>query len=148
MKAKTIIGWREKVALPDLGIEGVKAKIDTGAQTSSLHAFNARKFKKDGEDWVRFTVHPVKRRRKPAIVCEGKIVDIRTVVSSNGARDRRPVIVTTMQLGPFKKKIELTLTNRDEMGYRMLVGRQALQRMFVVDSGASYTFGGRKEKKK
>ncbi len=146
MKARTIIGWRECVGLPDLGLETIKAKIDTGARTSTLHAFNARRFKKDGEDWVRFIVHPKKGRRRPEILCEAKIIDIRNVTSSNGARERRPVIVTTLQLGPFKKQIELTLTNRDEMGFRMLVGREALRKTFVVDSGSSYTLGGEKRK--
>lgn len=146
MKAKTIIGWRECVGLPDFGIEIIKAKIDTGAQTSSLHAFNARRFNKDDEDWVRFKVHPQKRRRRPEILCEAKIIDIRSIVSSNGARERRLVIATTLQLGPFQRKIEITLANRDEMGYRMLVGREALRKMFIVDPGSSYTFGGEKRK--
>ncbi len=141
VRAKTIIGWRECVGLPGLGVGAVKAKIDTGARTSALHAFNVRRFKKGDEAWVRFTVHPIKRKRKPQVVCEAKFVDIRYVTSSNGVRERRIFITTQVQLGPYKFPIELSLTNRDEMGYRMLLGRQALKRRFIVDSGISYTFG-------
>ena len=94
MRAKTIIGWRECVGLPGLGVGAVKAKIDTGARTSALHAFNVRRFKKGDEAWVRFTVHPIKRKRKPQVVCEAKFVDIRYVTSSNGVRERRIFITT------------------------------------------------------
>lgn len=126
--------------MPEFGIPEVKAKIDTGARTSAIHAFNTRRFKKNGQTWVRFKLHPRKRRRKPEVLCEARIVDFREVMSSNGRAERRPVIETDLQLGPYKRKIELTLTNRDQMGYRMLVGREALRKMFVVDPGSSYTF--------
>jgi len=146
MRAKTIIGWRECVGLPGLGIGTVKAKIDTGAMTSALHAFNVRRFKKGDEAWVHFTLHPVRQRRNPQVLCEAKISDIRLVTSSNGARERRIFITTQVQLGPYKFPAELSLTNRDEMGYRMLLGRKALKRRFIVDSAGSYTFGKKEGK--
>jgi len=141
VRAKTIIGWRECVGLPTLGVGAVKAKIDTGARTSALHAFNVRRFKRGEEDWVRFTLHPVRKRRHPQIRCEAKVSDVREVTSSNGTRERRIFIKTSVQLGPYKVPVELSLSNRDEMGYRMLLGRQALRRRFIVDSAISYTFG-------
>ena len=146
MRAKTIIGWRECVELPTLEVGAIKAKIDTGARTSALHAFDIRRFKKDDVAWVRFTLHPLKKKRRPQVVCEAKIVGIRTVTSSNGAREKRIFINTHAQLGPYKFPIEISLTNRDEMGYRMLLGRQALNRRFIVDSGISYTFGKKEGK--
>lgn len=142
MKAKTIIGWRECVGLPDFGVDQIKAKIDTGARTSSLHAFKPRRFKKDDEDWVHFIVHPMRRKKSGAVACEARIIDIRTVTSSNGARERRIFIATRFKLGPYTFPVEVSLANRDEMGYRMLVGRQALKKRFIVDPSTAYTFGG------
>ncbi len=142
MKAKTLIGWRECIGLPDFGIDQIKAKIDTGARTSALHAFKPRKFKKDDEDWVRFIIHPKRRKKSGAVSCEAKVIDTRVVVSSNGARERRMFIATNFRLGPYTFPVEVSLTNRDEMGYRMLVGRQALKKKFIVDPGTAYTFGG------
>lgn len=142
MKAKTIIGWRECIGLPDFGVDQIKAKIDSGAKTSSLHAFKPRRFKRDGEDWVRFVVHPKRRKKSGAVVCEAKIIDIRSVTSSNGVRERRIFIATRFKLGPYIFPVEVSLANRDEMGYRMLVGRQALKERFIVDSSHAYTFGG------
>lgn len=136
-----IIGWREWCSLPDLALPGLAAKIDTGARTSSLHAFRIRRFSRDGDEWVRFFVHPVQRHRHPEIACEAKVVERRAVTSSNGKSQLRPVISTTLTLGVYSFVTELTLTNRDEMGYRMLIGRQSLTRRFVVDPGLSYTLG-------
>ncbi len=147
MRAKIIIGWRETVGLPDYGIEAIKAKIDTGAKTSSLHAFGVRHFKKDEEDWVRFKIHPRQRRKTPEILCEAKVLDVRPVVSSNGAKERRIFIKTRLKVGPYTFPIEVSLSSRDEMGYRFLIGRQALNKRFVVDSGISYTIGNPKRKK-
>ena len=146
MVAKTIIGWRECVELPSLEVGAIKAKIDTGARTSALHAFDIKRFKKGDVAWVRFTLHPLKKKRRPQVECEAKVVGVRTVTSSNGAREKRIFISTHAQLGPYKFPIEISLTNRDEMGYRMLLGRQALKRRFIVDSGISYTFGKKEGK--
>lgn len=141
---KAIIGWREWCALPDLALPGVLAKIDTGAKTSSLHAFDIRPGTR-GEDWLAFSVHPVQRRRKPVVHCEARCVDIRAITSSNGKSEERPVIETTLVLGPWTFVSEITLTNRDEMGFRMLIGRQSLNRRFVVDPSLSYCCGDRDE---
>jgi ribosomal protein S6--L-glutamate ligase len=141
---KVIIGWREWCALPDLALPGVLAKIDTGAKTSALHAFNIRRSDR-GEGWLEFLVHPVQRRRKPVIRCEARQVDVRAVTSSNGKTEERPVIETTILIGPHRFLTEITLTNRDEMGFRMLIGRQSLSRRFVVDAGLSYCCGDRGE---
>ncbi len=143
--SKLVIGWREWCALPDLELPGVLAKIDTGAKTSALHAFKIKKFSRAGKPWVRFAVHPIQRHRHPEIYCESPILDIRDVTSSNGARESRIVINTTMAFGPHTFLTELTLTNRDEMGYRMLIGRQSLTKRFLVDPGLSLTLGDRDE---
>ena len=138
---KLIIGWREWCSLPDLGLPGVLAKIDTGAKTSSLHAFRIRPFTRNGEHWVNFAVHPLQRRRRPELVCEAPLVDERKVTSSNGTSEFRPVISTRLILGCHEFVTEITLTNRDEMGCRMLVGRQSLKKRFLVDSALSCTLG-------
>ncbi|NJM96534.1 MAG: hypothetical protein HC800_04405 [Phormidesmis sp. RL_2_1] len=133
-----MIGWREKVALPELDIANVKAKIDTGARSSALHAFDIEFFKRDGVDFVRFKVHPSQRNQKKIVAAEAKLFDSREVRNSGGQAERRPVIQTTVVVGVHQWPIELTLTNRDEMGFRMLLGRQAIRRRFLVDSGQSY----------
>ena len=137
-KTKLIIGWREWIAIPDLGIESVKAKIDTGAKTSALHALHIKRFEKDGQPMVRFDVHPLQRDAKLTITCEAPIVDERKVRSSNGQEASRPVIQVEIELHGKRFPIELTLTNRDEMGFRMLLGRQAFRKRFLVDVGTSY----------
>jgi len=141
IKSKLIIGWREWCSLPDLGLPGIAAKIDTGAKTSSLHAFKIRPFTRKGEQWVRFVVHPLQRRRQPEIRCEGKVVDERPVTSSNGTSEHRIVIRTDIVLGPYRFPTELTLTNRDDMGFRMLIGRKSLVKRYVVDPSVSLTLG-------
>ncbi|MEE4107719.1 MAG: RimK/LysX family protein [Halieaceae bacterium] len=137
---KSIIGWREWCALPDLELPGVLAKIDTGAKTSSLHAFDIRSSSR-GDDWLSFYVHPVQRRRRPTVQCEARCVDVRAVTSSNGKTEERPVVETIMVLGGRSFSTEITLTNRDEMGFRMLIGRQSLNRRFIVDPSLSYCCG-------
>jgi ribosomal protein S6--L-glutamate ligase len=141
---KAIIGWREWCALPELALPGVLAKIDTGAKTSSLHAFDIRSSAR-GEGWIAFSVHPVQRRKRPVIQCEARCVDIRVVTSSNGTSEERPVIETTLVIGGRSFLSEITLTNRDEMGFRMLIGRQSLNRRFVVDPALSYCCGDQEE---
>ncbi len=136
-----IIGWREWVALPELGISCIKVKIDTGARTSSLHAFRIREFDKDGKRFVRFQVHPFQRNSKETVECEAPVLEFRSVRSSNGQLSKRPLIVTVVEVLGQSWPIEVTLANRDEMGFRMLLGREAVRGRMLVDSGNSY-YGG------
>ncbi|MEA5470663.1 ATP-dependent zinc protease [Spirulina sp. 06S082] len=132
------IGWREYIALPELNIPEIKAKIDTGARSSALHAFAIAEFERDGQTMVRFSVHPYQRDSDRVIVAEAILLDRRSVRSSSGASQLRPVIQTVVELGGQRWAIELTLTNRDEMGFRMLLGREAIRQRFLVDAGNSY----------
>ncbi len=151
MKRKTsqlpVIGWREWVGLPDLGITTIKAKVDTGARSSSLHAFKLQKFERDGVQWVRFHVHPEQRRSDGAVKLEAKVLDFRSVRSSSGKATIRPVIVTNIALFGSTWQVELTLASRDEMGFRMLLGREAFRGRFLVDAGNSF-YGGKPKRKK
>jgi hypothetical protein len=133
-----IIGWREHLALPDLGIKEVKAKIDTGARSSALHAFDVVIFECDGKKRVRFKVHPYQRDTTRTVTTEAELLEQRQVRSSGGHSQVRPVIQTTVELNGDRWLIELTLTNRDVMGFRMLLGRQAVRRRFLVDAGRSF----------
>ena len=133
-----IIGWREWLTLPELGISKVKAKIDTGARSSALHASEIERFQRDGKEWVRFYIHSEQHGRQDAIAAESPLLDIRNIRSSSGQVQERPIIQTVAKLGPRQWPIELSLTNRDEMGFRMLLGRQAIRHQFLVDSGQSY----------
>lgn len=142
-----VIGWREWVALPGLGVERIKVKVDTGARSSAIHAWGVERFRRGGRDHVRFVVHPLQRDTRTAVVAESTVVDERIVKSSSGAAERRLVIVTPLELLGESWPIELTLTERDQMGFRMLLGRQAIRRRFWVDSGGSY-YNGRPLKKK
>lgn len=135
---KMIIGWREWVKLPELGVPFIKAKVDTGARTSSLHAFDLEIFKKRGQDYARFSVHPEQRKSKPTIIVEAKIHEFRHVKSSTGHQTKRPVIITNIVLHGETWPIELTLANRDEMGFRMLLGREGFRNRMLVDSGKSF----------
>jgi len=141
-KSLEVIGWREWVALPELGVARIKAKVDTGARSSSLHAFDLENFRRDGEDWVRFGIHPVQRNSRVTIEAEAAVLEYRSVRSSSGKATRRPVILTQLELLGQSWKVELTLANRDEMGFRMLLGREAFRNRFMVDAGSSY-YGGR-----
>ena len=137
----TALGWREWVQLPELGVRRIKAKLDTGARTSALHAFGMREFVRDGVDMVRFEVHPVQRSAAEALPAEATIIDHRAVRNSGGQQELRPVVRTLLKVGDAEWPIELTLTRRDEMGFRMLLGRQALRGRVLVDSGRSYRAG-------
>lgn len=136
-----MLGWREWVGLPDLGVDWLKAKVDTGAQTSSLHAFALQRFVRDGEDWVRFEVHPWQRSSLDPRVVELPVHDRRPVKSSSGHVEERVVVRVGLRLLDTVLPAEVTLTRRDSMGFRMLVGREVLRRGFLVDSSASYLGG-------
>ncbi len=146
-REQLVVGWREWIALPDLGIERIKAKLDTGARTSALHAYRVKPFKRGGRRFVRFYVHPVQHRRLPEFLCEAPIVDERVVTSSNGKREQRYVIETPMRMGEQIWMIQVTLTNRDEMGFRMLLGRQALRKRLLVDPSTSFKLSRRSPRK-
>lgn len=133
-----VIGWREWVALPQLGVAHVKAKIDTGARSSAIHAFDVELFERQGLSMVRFKLHPVQQQSLPEIAAEAMLLDQRQVRSSGGHTQLRPVIKTEVTLNGLTWPIELTLANRDVMGFRMLLGRQAIRQRFWVDAGASY----------
>ena len=137
-----VIGWREWVTLPELGIKTIKVKVDTGARSSSLHAYDLEEFERDGAPWIRFSVHPVQRNTSEVVQAEARILEYRRVRSSSGKASRRPVIVTSISLLDKTWPVELTLANRDQMGFRMLLGREAFRKRFLVDAGKSY-YGGK-----
>lgn len=136
-KTSTIIGFREWITLPFLNLVAIKAKIDTGAKTSSLHAFDIFLKKRKGKTYVNFKVHPIQGIFSEVVECTAILRDRRFVTDSGGHRELRYVIRTTMAIGVVKKKIELTLTNRETMKYRMLIGREALSQ-FYIDPSQSY----------
>lgn len=138
---KQLIGWREWVALPDIGVAGVKAKIDTGARSSCLHAFDIEEFQRDDRTFVRFTVHPIQDNQVETVVAEAEVLEYRTIRSSNGHSDTRPVILTTVRWLAQEWPVELTLTARDDMGFRMLLGREAFRGRLIVDASQSWCGG-------
>ncbi len=135
------LGWREWVALPDLGIDRIKAKVDTGARSSCLHAFRIEQTSRQGQPWVDIWVHPEQFSER-VHQCSAPLVDQRNVTDSGGHSEQRFVIATTLQIGTTRHQVEMTLTNRDTMRFRMLVGRTALRGHYLVNSGASYLSGG------
>ena len=145
MKKKEIkvIGWREWVSLPSLEINRIKAKVDTGARTSSLHAFDLVFYERSGKEFVKFKVHPDQEDSKKAVRCKARVLEYRKVKSSNGQVQLRPVILTPIKLLNEVWDIEVTLTNRDEMGFRMLLGRAGIKKKFLVDAAKSY-YGNKK----
>ncbi len=136
--SNTLTGWREWVALPDLGIDWIKAKIDTGARTSSLHAYDLREFEREGEEWVRFTVRPWQESQADAVRVEFPVHDRRAVRSSSGHAQERIVVQLVIRLVDREVLSEVTLSRRDEMGFRMLIGREALRNGFIVDPARSF----------
>ena len=141
---REIIGWREWVSLPELGIAHIKTKVDTGAKTSALHAFYVQPFERDGVAWVRFGVHPLQSLTSTVVDCEARVKALRNVTDSGGHIEMRHVIETPMLINGEVRDIELTLTDRENMRFRMLLGRRALKRRFAVDSGKSFVLGGNK----
>ncbi len=144
-KSKLTVGWREWVSLPELGIEHIKAKVDTGARTSALHAFSVRAFTRQGRKMVRFKIHPYQRRDDIIVECVAPVLDRRWVTDSGGHKEQRYVIESNVQLGDQHWPIELTLTNRENMKFRMLLGRTAMKGKVVVNPGRSYIIGKKPE---
>jgi hypothetical protein len=135
------IGWREWVSLPELGIDAIKAKVDTGARTSALHAFQLEPYEESGVHMVRFGIHPIQKRMDVELFCSAPVVDLRWVSDSGGHREQRWVIRTPVRIGGIEWPVELTLTNRDSMLFRMLLGRTGMGRHFVVCPDVSYLVG-------
>ena len=133
-----IVGWREWASLPALGVDAIKAKLDTGAKTSALHAWDVEPYEIDERPWVRFCAHPFQHDDETVVRCAAPLTDRRLVMNSGGTRERRYVITTKLEIGGEIWPIELTLTNRDEMGFRMLIGREAMRGRLIVDPRASY----------
>lgn len=147
-KSKIAIGWREWLSLPDLQVKNIKAKIDTGARTSAIHVSHAKVQTVGRKKRVTFKVHPNQDSRFPEIACQANLVEMRNVKSSTGVTTLRPVIRTKMEIGGKNWDIELTLVNRDMMGFRMLLGRQAMRGRLVVDPARSFLTKGKRRKKK
>ena len=139
--SRAVVGWREWVALPQAGVDWVKAKIDTGARSSSIHAFDLESFEKDGQEWVRFSIHPWQKSDEDHVELSLPVLDRREVRSSNGQTAQRYAVALDVTLAGQTITTEMTLSNRDEMGFRMLIGREALERGFLVDSAISYAGG-------
>lgn len=136
-----VIGWREWVGLPELGVDAIKAKIDTGARTSALHAFDIKERKKGRKWYVDYKIHPIQRNSDYVICATSELVDKRLIRDSGGKATLRPVIHTQVYLGPLCWTIEITLTARDKMGFRMLLGRQAVREHLMVHPGKSFVLG-------
>ena len=138
-----IVGWREWVSLPGLGIPEIRAKIDTGALSSSIQAIRPERFERGGRRMVRFQVRPEPRNPALAVVAEAEVADERSVRSSGGGEELRLVILAELQLAGVRFPIELNLARRDAMGFRMILGREALRGRFLVDPARSYLAGRR-----
>jgi hypothetical protein len=139
--SRVVVGWREWVALPQAGVDWVKAKIDTGARSSAIHAFDLETLERDGQEWVRFSIHPWQRSDEDHVELCLPVLDRREVRSSNGQTEQRYAVALDVTLAGRTITTVMTLSNRDEMGFRMLIGREALERGFLVDSAISYAGG-------
>jgi ribosomal protein S6--L-glutamate ligase len=137
-KQRLVAGWREWAQLPELGVDYIKVKIDTGAKTSSLHAFQLSTVKHGGQDYVKFDIHPIQDNDTVIYTCISPIVDYRWITSSTGHRQQRFIIETQLKIGDYNSLVQLSLANRDEMGFRMLIGRAALKKEVLVDPAHSF----------
>ena len=145
--SKKIIGWKEWVSLECLGLPAIKGKIDTGAKTSALHAFNIENFYIEDVEYVKFEIHPLQKNKSLARTCVARVIDQRMVSDSGGKKEKRFVIKSDISIGDAKLRIELTLTNRDSMAFRMLLGREAVkQAKMLVDVSKSFLQGKKKRK--
>ena len=140
---KLVIGSEEWCAFPTLGIPAIKARVDSGVKTSSIHASDIRTFKRDSKIWVSFEIHPLQMNRKTSVRCEAPLIDRRYVKSSSGTSEKRYVIRVPMNICENIIDVEVTLTNRDSMGYRMLLGREAMQNRMLVDPSESFILGSK-----
>lgn len=139
--ANNILGWREWVSLPELGLSHIKAKVDTGARTSALHAFSLSTFQENGVLMVRFLIHPLQKRNDIQQECVAEVIDQRLVSDSGGHKEERLIIRTPVRLGHDEWPIEISLTKRDNMRFRMLLGRTAVRGRYLVNAKASYLVG-------
>lgn len=142
------LGWREWIGLPELGLSDIKAKVDTGARTSTLHAFEVSPFSEHGNQRVEFKIHPKQRDSELVVSCIADILDERVVTDSGGHKEARLVIVTPLTIGPYSWPIEMTLTSRDSMMFRMLLGRTAIEGLALVNPSKSYLVGKKPRKKR
>ncbi|MCB9026680.1 MAG: ATP-dependent zinc protease [Bdellovibrionaceae bacterium] len=138
VKLKPLLGWREILSIPTLGVKEIRAKVDTGARTSALHVTDLKIKKRGKTTFAYFKIHPKQKSKFPIIESKAKIIEFRHVISSNGISSERPVILVDIVLGQNKTPIEITLVNRDLMGYRMLLGRTAMKGRYLVDPGKSF----------
>lgn len=147
-KVKKIIGWKEWFALEELGLPAIKGKIDTGAKTSSLHAFNIRTFARAGREYVKFDIHPIQKNKNITKTCIAPIIDYRYVSDSGGKKEKRYVIESRLTIGKIRLSIEITLANRDTMAFKMLLGREAIKKAgMLVDISKSFLQGKIKKSK-
>ena len=144
---KVVIGWREFVSIPELGIDTIKVKVDTGARTSALHVTNLHIKKTKKGQYAEFTVHPKQRSSLPKVANRKRIYSFKDIKSSNGHISSRPVIMIKVLIGNIAKEIELTLVDRDLMGFRMLLGRTALKGSFIVDPSKSFLVSKERSRK-
>ena len=137
----TEVGWKEWIALPELGVPRLVAKVDTGAKTCALHAFYVEPFRQEGAQWVRFGLHPLRKSARRVVQCSAPVVDFRKVRDSGGHEEYRYVIATTVVAGELQFECEMTLTKRDTMRYRFLLGRNAIRDRFLVNPARGYALG-------